>query len=174
MKSGEGYEVSQVTNPTYPNTSYKVIEKNSEEIITTTSAKETTTSYISTTTAKKISTTTTQATTTTVKATTIAPTTTMEIVETKPAQEVSSGLDPFLECVKHRESRGDYTAINSSSGAAGAYQFMPVTWVNTAKYAGRNDLIDIHPSAASPSDQDYMAITLYQWQGKNPWKGNGC
>jgi hypothetical protein len=33
--------------------------------------------------------------------------------------------------IAHRESRYDYKQTNSSSGAAGLYQFMPTTWANT-------------------------------------------
>jgi membrane-bound lytic murein transglycosylase B len=33
--------------------------------------------------------------------------------------------------IAHRESRYDYRATNSSSGAAGLYQFMPRTWAST-------------------------------------------
>ncbi len=33
--------------------------------------------------------------------------------------------------IAYRESRFDYKQTNSSSGAAGLYQFMPVTWAHT-------------------------------------------
>lgn len=33
--------------------------------------------------------------------------------------------------IAHRESRYDYRVTNASSGAAGLYQFMPVTWRHT-------------------------------------------
>jgi membrane-bound lytic murein transglycosylase B len=33
--------------------------------------------------------------------------------------------------IAHRESRYNYKATNSSSGAAGLYQFMPRTWAST-------------------------------------------
>ena len=33
--------------------------------------------------------------------------------------------------IAHRESRYDWTQTNSSSGAAGLYQFMPTTWAST-------------------------------------------
>ena len=79
----------------------------------------------------------------------------------------------FLGCVKNRESRGQYGAVNGSSGAAGAYQFMPQTWNNTARHAGRPDLVGRNPASVSPADQDAMAQHLYQWQGAAPW-GGGC
>ncbi len=79
----------------------------------------------------------------------------------------------FLSCVRHRESRGSYTAVNGSSGAAGAYQFMPGTWNSTAQHAGRTDLVGVNPAAASPADQDAMANHLVSWQGTSPWSGQG-
>ncbi len=79
----------------------------------------------------------------------------------------------FLGCVKNRESRGQYGAVNGGSGASGAYQFMPSTWNNTARHAGRPDLVGKNPASASASDQDAMAQHLYQWQGSAPW-GGGC
>ncbi|HEY7135792.1 MAG TPA: transglycosylase family protein [Acidimicrobiia bacterium] len=85
----------------------------------------------------------------------------------------SSGGGDFLSCVRHRESRGQYNVVNRSSGAAGAYQFMPTTWNNAAREAGRNDLVGVNPAAASPSDQDAMARYVYSTQGARPW-GGGC
>jgi Transglycosylase-like domain len=85
----------------------------------------------------------------------------------------SSGGGDFLACVRHRESRGQYNAVNGSSGAAGAYQFMPTTWNNAARDAGRGDLVGVNPAAASPADQDAMARYVYSTQGARPW-GGGC
>jgi hypothetical protein len=80
----------------------------------------------------------------------------------------------FLACVRQRESRGDYGAVNRRSGTAGAYQFMPGTWNSTASSAGRPDLVGVNPAAASPADQDAMAQHLYASSGASPWTGNGC
>jgi hypothetical protein len=78
-----------------------------------------------------------------------------------------------LDCIKHRESRGQYDVVNGSSGAAGAYQFMPGTWNTNAASAGRTDLVGVNPADASPADQDAMAQHLLATQGLGPW-GGGC
>jgi hypothetical protein len=78
-----------------------------------------------------------------------------------------------LDCIKHRESRGQYDVVNGSSGAAGAYQFMPGTWNTNAASAGRTDLVGVNPADASPADQDAMAQHLLSTQGLGPW-GGGC
>jgi hypothetical protein len=85
----------------------------------------------------------------------------------------SGGSGNVLDCIRHRESRGNYGVTNGSSGAAGAYQFMPGTWNNTARSAGRSDLVGVNPAAASPADQDAMAQHLLATQGLGPW-GGGC
>ncbi len=81
--------------------------------------------------------------------------------------------DPFLSCVRWRESRGDYSVVNWSGPWYGAYQFAASTWDATASHAGRPQLIGVLPNAASRWDQDDLAWVLYQWQGKGPW-GGGC
>lgn len=91
-----------------------------------------------------------------------------------PPAPASGPANTFLACVVQRESRGDYGAVNGSSGAGGAYQFLQSTWNNTARNAGRHDLVGVHPSHAAPGDQDAMALHLYQWQGRSPWAGGGC
>ena len=91
----------------------------------------------------------------------------------RPATPRSSGGGNVLDCIKHRESRGQYDVVNTSSGAAGAYQFMPGTWNNNARSAGRTDLVGVNPSNASPADQDVMAQHLLATQGLGPW-GGGC
>ncbi len=83
----------------------------------------------------------------------------------------AAGGANVLECIKFRESRGQYDVVNRSSGAAGAYQFMPGTWDNNARSAGRTDLVGVNPSNASPADQDAMAQHLLATQGLRPWGG---
>lgn len=122
----------------------------------------------------------------TIPTTTTPPTTVPVVQPTTPRPPVMApspkpqvapqqgNTNGFLGCVKNRESKGQYTAVNRSSGAGGAYQFLPNTWNNTAKHAGRADLVGKNPSQVSPRDQDAMAQHLYQWQGRGPWNGPGC
>ena len=81
--------------------------------------------------------------------------------------------DPFLSCVRNRESGGNYGAVNPAGPYLGAYQFLQATWNVSASHAGRSDLVGVPANVASAYDQDEMAWTLYQWQGSGPW-GGGC
>ena len=80
--------------------------------------------------------------------------------------------DPFLTCVRQRESGGNYSAVNPAGPYLGAYQFMQSTWNLTATHAGRTDLVGVPANTATPYDQDEMAWALYQWQGMGPWGGH--
>jgi hypothetical protein len=82
----------------------------------------------------------------------------------------SGGEAATLACIRRRESGGNY-AINTGNGYYGAYQFAQGTWDNTARYAGRPDLVGMRPSSASPGDQDALALALLRWQGLGPWGG---
>ena len=93
-----------------------------------------------------------------------------QVVRSAPSTSSGGGV---LECIKQRESGGDYGVYNSQgSGAAGAYQFMPGTWNSLAGSIGRSDLVGVSPAAASPADQDMMAAALLQQQGLAPWGGS--
>lgn len=59
------------------------------------------------------------------------------------------------------ESGGDYSALNTSSGAGGAYQIMPETW---AAYGGEG-----LPNEASKAEQDRIAALIYADSGTAPW-----
>jgi muramidase (phage lysozyme) len=101
---------------------------------------------------------------TTTTTTTTAPPKPVTTVAPKPAvQAGGSAPNAFLACVKQRESGDNYSAVNPSSGAGGAYQFMPSTW----RAMGGTGL----PQHASPATQDAMAAKLYATAGRSPWAG---
>ncbi len=80
--------------------------------------------------------------------------------------------DPFLTCVRARESGGNYGAVNPAGPYLGAYQFYQPTWNGAANHAGRSELVGVPANLASVYDQDDVAWALYQWQGKGPWGGS--
>jgi len=59
------------------------------------------------------------------------------------------------------ESGGNYSAVNPSSGAGGAYQIMPSTW---EAYGGTG-----LPQDASKAEQDRIAALIYADSGTSPW-----
>ena len=73
-------------------------------------------------------------------------------------------------CARERPGRW-LPRVNPSGTYRGAYQFSRSTWDNTARHAGRSDLVGVDPAAAAPADQDFLAFHLYQWQGAAPWGG---
>jgi hypothetical protein len=79
--------------------------------------------------------------------------------------------DPFLSCVRARESGGNYSVVNPAGPYLGAYQFLQATWNGAANHAGRTDLVGVPANLATPYDQDEVAWALYQWQGAGPWGG---
>ena len=79
--------------------------------------------------------------------------------------------DAVLARIRKCESHGNYRAVSRSGTYRGAYQFSRSTWDNTARRAGRFDLVGIDPAAAAPADQDFLAWSLYTWQGSAPWGG---
>lgn len=85
-----------------------------------------------------------------------------------------SAPNSFLACVRNRESRGNYGAVNSSSGAGGAYQMMSGTSRTVAGWMGRPDLAGRPANTWTPADQDRGAAVLYQHAGAAPWAGPGC
>jgi len=59
------------------------------------------------------------------------------------------------------ESGGNYSAVNPSTGAGGAYQILPSTW---QAYGGQG-----LPQDASPTEQDRIASEIYASQGPSAW-----
>jgi hypothetical protein len=77
----------------------------------------------------------------------------------------------LLACVRQHESRQRYEAVSSNQRYYGAYQFDRETWDGVARRAGRDDLLGILPSQASPAEQDAMALALLRSRGLAPWNG---
>lgn len=59
------------------------------------------------------------------------------------------------------ESGGNYSALNPSSGAGGAYQILPSTW---ALYGGEGE-----PQNASKAEQDRIAAEIWADSGSSAW-----
>ena len=73
----------------------------------------------------------------------------------------SSGGYTIPSGIVQCESGGNYSAVNSSSGAGGAYQIMPSTW---HAYGGQG-----LPQDASPAEQGRIASEIYANQGPGAW-----
>ena len=72
------------------------------------------------------------------------------------------------EALRWCESNGNYAITNPSGKYRGAYQFDRPTWNSVAdRYAPH--LVGVDPAAASPADQDFMALALYSERGARPW-----
>lgn len=84
-----------------------------------------------------------------------------------PAQPQSySGAGGYQSCVIARESGGNPSAVNPSSGAGGLYGFLPSTWASLG-YPGL-------PENAPVSEQNAAFAKLYAQQGSAPWVSDGC
>jgi Transglycosylase-like domain len=81
----------------------------------------------------------------------------------------SPSLPPFLQCVLQAESSGNYGASSPQGTYMGGFQFSQATWNEAAGLAVMPQLINVPPNAASPADQDDLAIALYQADGEQPW-----
>ena len=106
----------------------------------------------------------------------LSPTTTttvdlswMNTTTTQP--KVTRSVDAFFECVRWRESRGNYQAVNSTGTFMGAYQFYQGGWDTFATRIGRHDLVGVAPNHALPADQDAVALGAYNELGAKPWNG---
>ncbi len=96
-------------------------------------------------------------------------TTTAPVVAEKP--KTSQSTEAFFECVRWRESRGNYQAVNATGTFMGAYQFYQGGWDTFAARIDRHDLIGVPPHHAAPADQDAVALAAYNELGAKPWGG---
>lgn len=85
-----------------------------------------------------------------------------------PPVVVSAGAPGgFQACVIARESGGNPSAVNPSSGAGGLYQFLPSTWAAL----GHSGL----PENASVAEQNQAFQQAYAQSGTSPWAPyDGC
>lgn len=88
--------------------------------------------------------------------------------ETQQTSSSSAGVNSHLEAIKGRESGGDYSAINPSSGAAGAYQFLQPTWDSVAQQLDPS-YVGVSPAQAPANVQDQFAQHLYDTAGPSQW-----
>jgi septal ring factor EnvC (AmiA/AmiB activator) len=92
-----------------------------------------------------------------------------ELAEQQAAQqEASSGAPAYLggpyaipTYIVMCESGGNYSALNASSGAGGAYQILPSTW---RAYGGQG-----LPHQASKAEQDRIAAMIWRDSGPSAW-----
>jgi septal ring factor EnvC (AmiA/AmiB activator) len=92
-----------------------------------------------------------------------------ELAEQQAAQqEESSGTPAYLggpyaipTYIVMCESGGNYSALNPSSGAGGAYQILPSTW---RAYGGQG-----LPHQASKAEQDRIAAMIWRDSGPSAW-----
>jgi peptidoglycan hydrolase-like protein with peptidoglycan-binding domain len=77
------------------------------------------------------------------------------------AASSSSGGYTIPSGIVQCESGGNYSAVNPSSGAGGAYQILPSTW---SAYGGQGS-----PQNAPKAEQDRIAAAIYARQGASAW-----
>jgi peptidoglycan hydrolase-like protein with peptidoglycan-binding domain len=89
------------------------------------------------------------------------PTSTASTGSSSTGESSGSGGYSIPSQIVQCESGGDYSAVNSSSGAGGAYQILPSTW---QAYGGQG-----LPQDASPAEQSQIAAKIYASQGPSAW-----
>jgi Transglycosylase-like domain len=90
-----------------------------------------------------------------------------------PAGYVDAGhgvwLPEVMISIRRCESHDNYTAVNASSGASGAYQFLNSSWAGygfAAIYGVKSAKL------ATPAQQDEAALATYERSGTSPWKAS--
>jgi ferric-dicitrate binding protein FerR (iron transport regulator) len=79
-----------------------------------------------------------------------------------------AGMGGGWAALRRCESGGNYGAVSASGTYRGAYQFSRSTW-NAVAARSYPHLVGVDPAAASPADQDAMALALYRSSGASPW-----
>jgi pyruvate/2-oxoglutarate dehydrogenase complex dihydrolipoamide acyltransferase (E2) component len=86
----------------------------------------------------------------------------------KAAEAGRSAMGGGWAALRRCESGGNYRAVSASGAYRGAYQFSRSTW-NAVASRSHPHLVGVDPAAASPADQDAMALALYRSSGARPW-----
>jgi peptidoglycan hydrolase-like protein with peptidoglycan-binding domain len=89
------------------------------------------------------------------------PSTAADTGSSSTADSAGSGGYSIPSQIVQCESGGNYSAVNPSSGAGGAYQILPSTW---QAYGGQG-----LPQDASPAEQSRIASEIYARQGSSAW-----
>jgi hypothetical protein len=84
-----------------------------------------------------------------------------EAVQNAASSPGASSAGSLPACTWQPESGGNWSAVNSSSGAGGYYQITPGTW---AAYGGTGS-----PQSASPAEQTAIAQKIWASQGSSAW-----
>ena len=92
-----------------------------------------------------------------------------QVIVSTAAPTGDPSLPPFLQCVLQAESGGDYSAVSPGGAYMGGFQFSQPTWNEAAQLAGMPQLVNVPPNQASPTDQNDLAIALYNADGQQPW-----
>ena len=93
--------------------------------------------------------------------------------DTHPDGYVDAGngvwIPSIMISIRKCESHDNYKAYNSSSGAAGAYQFLASSWASygfATKYGVKS------ARDATPAQQDEAALAAYLRSGTKPWNAS--
>lgn len=76
----------------------------------------------------------------------------------------------FFACIRWRESRNNYQAINPTGTFRGAYQFYQGGW-DTFALQVAPEWVGTPPDQAPPAVQDAVAAAAYERLGARPWNG---
>jgi hypothetical protein len=175
MGGGDGGGASEaaVVDTDVPESSLVVAVSPDEPTTTTTVAPSSTTVAPTSSVKKPAATTSTTAPRPSQTVATTPPTTAAPVVSPPPtAAGGAVGWEiEFMECVRWRESRNNYGAVDPSGQFMGAYQIYQGGWDAVARSIGRTDLVGVPPHRAAPADQDTVAINMLRQYGTSPWGG---